>query len=96
MEKTKAKNQYWINMLILLGALLVALFIIYSNRTEIEGHLFNLNNSITIAIVSLIIFFLLIREIVTWYWKINHIVNLLEKIEENTSSQKNTKERSNP
>jgi len=49
-----------------------------------------------IAIVSLIIFFLLIREIVTWYWKINHIVNLLEKIEENTSSQKNTKERSNP
>lgn len=28
--------------------------------------------------------FILLREILTWYWKVNKIVNLLEKIEENT------------
>lgn len=27
---------------------------------------------------------LIVREIVTWYWKINQIVGLLERIEENT------------
>lgn len=30
-------------------------------------------------------FFLILREIVTWYWKINRIEELLEKIEKNTS-----------
>lgn len=28
--------------------------------------------------------FVLIRELITWYWKINRIIELLEKIEENT------------
>jgi|GEM_PF-3852750 len=32
-----------------------------------------------------IVVFLIIREALTWYWKINRIVSLLEKIEENTS-----------
>lgn len=30
------------------------------------------------------IFFMVIRELVTWYWKINKITDLLEKIEKNT------------
>ena len=30
------------------------------------------------------LFFLLVREIITWYWKINKIVSLLEQIEKNT------------
>ncbi|MFH1536493.1 MAG: hypothetical protein ABID45_00730 [Patescibacteria group bacterium] len=38
----------------------------------------------TVFIVSLIILFILIRKIVTWYWKINEIVKLLNRIERNT------------
>ncbi|MBP7741105.1 MAG: hypothetical protein KA104_00240 [Candidatus Pacebacteria bacterium] len=34
-------------------------------------------------LVGIILFFLL-REVFTWYWKINRIVVLLEKIEQNT------------
>jgi hypothetical protein len=32
-----------------------------------------------------LVFFLIVREIATWYWKINKIVKLLVKIEKNTS-----------
>ena len=32
-----------------------------------------------------LLIFLVCREIVTWYWKINKIVDLLEDIKENTS-----------
>ena len=35
----------------------------------------------------LILIFLLIREIFTWYWKINRIVELLEQIERNTHKE---------
>lgn len=35
---------------------------------------------------AILIFFAL-REILTWYWKLNKISNLLEKIEENTRSK---------
>ena len=45
--------------------------------------------SVLVAIVGAIAFFLIIREILTWYWKINRIVSLLEKIEKNTSHQEN-------
>jgi hypothetical protein len=38
-------------------------------------------------LLILFLFFLLIREFVTWYWKLNRIVNLLEKIEENTRKE---------
>lgn len=31
-----------------------------------------------------VLLFLIIREILTWYWKLNRIVTLLEKIEKNT------------
>jgi len=38
-----------------------------------------------LTIIWLIIFFIfIIREIALWYWKINRIVALLEKIEKNT------------
>lgn len=30
------------------------------------------------------IFFMVIRELVTWYWKINKIVDRLDQIEKNT------------
>lgn len=35
-------------------------------------------------LIAIIVVFFLIREILTWYWKINKIVSLLEDIEENT------------
>lgn len=43
--------------------------------------------------IGLILFFLLVRELITWYWKINKIVRLLEKIERNTNPEI-TKEKS--
>jgi hypothetical protein len=50
----------------------------------------NISNSIDTLLYQILgflliaIIILLIREIVTWYWKINRIVSLLEKIERNT------------
>lgn len=38
-------------------------------------------------IISIIAVVLIIREIVMWYWKINKIVRLLEKIERNTRTE---------
>ena len=43
---------------------------------------------IFIYIAAAFLFFLLIREIVMWYWKINKIVGLLEDIKENTKHLK--------
>jgi hypothetical protein len=39
-----------------------------------------------------VFFFLLIREVLTWYWKLNKIARLLEKIEENTRKPSSQKE----
>ncbi|MDB5204855.1 MAG: hypothetical protein JWP09_883 [Candidatus Taylorbacteria bacterium] len=47
--------------------------------------MFNNNLENILLVLSFIIFgFLALREIFTWYWKINRIIELLEKIEENT------------
>ncbi len=35
-----------------------------------------------------IIVFMALREFMTWYWKQNRIVELLDKIEQNTRTQK--------
>lgn len=43
--------------------------------------------SIALVIIVILLLFLIIREIVCWYWKINKIVDLLEKIEDNTRPQ---------
>lgn len=40
--------------------------------------------NIFIAILLVIVFFFIIREIVTWYFKMNRVIELLEAIEENT------------
>ena len=39
---------------------------------------------IFLSLATLALFILIIRELVTWYWKINNILSLLEKIEKNT------------
>lgn len=36
---------------------------------------------IILVFLALILVWLLIRELLTWYWKINKIVSILEKIE---------------
>lgn len=46
-----------------------------------------LNSSWFLYLCATVLFFLLFREIVTWYWKINKIVDLLEKIEKNTRKE---------
>ena len=40
-----------------------------------------------LVVIGLPIFFLLIRKIITWYWKINKIEKLLERIEKNTRKE---------
>lgn len=47
----------------------------------------NWTSLIGLILIALIIF-LIIREFLTWYWKINRIVELLERIEENTKAAK--------
>jgi len=40
---------------------------------------------ITIGYIALaVVVFLILREVLTWYWKQNKIVKLLEQIEKNT------------
>jgi hypothetical protein len=43
-----------------------------------------MSQEILIAIFAGIIVFLILREVLTWYWKMNRVVTLLEQIEENT------------
>lgn len=42
-----------------------------------------------VALLALVL--LLIREIATWYWKINRVVELLERIEANTRARDSEK-----
>lgn len=42
---------------------------------------------IIVPFVFTIIIFIIFREVLTWYWKLNKISDLLEKIEENTRSK---------
>ncbi|OHB14686.1 MAG: hypothetical protein A2431_00560 [Candidatus Zambryskibacteria bacterium RIFOXYC1_FULL_39_10] len=48
----------------------------------------NLNNFLSsesfIFLLVAIIFFIIVREILTWYWKINKAIRILERIERNT------------
>jgi len=50
-----------------------------------------MNTSFIIFIPIIILIFWLCREVVTWYWKLNKISDLLEKIEENTRQKNQTK-----
>lgn len=51
---------------------------------------FLIDNSgmILLTIGGFMIVVILVRETLTWYWKINKVVELLEKIEENTRPRK--------
>jgi len=40
-----------------------------------------------ILTVALIALFLILREMVTWYWKINKIIRSLDRIERNTRKE---------
>jgi len=53
----------------------------------------NIILSIFIGLIGVSVFFLLIREIVAWYLKINQIKRLLERIEENTRKQDSVQEK---
>lgn len=44
---------------------------------------------ILLLAIAWLMIWLLIREIKTWYWKINDILVLLKKIEENTNQNNN-------
>lgn len=56
--------------------------------------LFNNGGTILLFIAGCLIFFLFIREILTWYWKIDKMIEILEQIEENTRPRKIIKESS--
>jgi hypothetical protein len=53
----------------------------------------SVNNPLVAAIVTLVIviaIFLLFREVVCWYWKINRVVELLESIDATLRSRNRT------
>jgi len=72
---------------ILSAGIVVSLFIFWYQNSGIRMD--SPIVSVLVAIVGAIAFFLIIREILTWYWKINRVVNLLEKIEKNTAHKEN-------
>lgn len=43
-----------------------------------------MDNSIIYWALGALLTFIILREILTWYWKINEVVTLLKKIENNT------------
>lgn len=43
-----------------------------------------MNPNFIFYIIGGFIVFMVLREFVTWYWKLNRVTELLEKIEENT------------
>lgn len=43
--------------------------------------------TIFFSIAGAVLFFIVIREFVTWYWKINRIEKLLTRIEKNTRKE---------
>lgn len=49
-----------------------------------------MNSNFVIYVPIGVLTFLALREVVTWYWKLNKISNLLEKIEENTRLKNHT------
>ena len=49
-----------------------------------------------IGISVIILLFIIFREIVTWYWKINEIVNLLKEIRNNTKKEQKAEENNQP
>jgi len=54
------------------------------------GELMNVSDPLVTALVVLgilIVIFLVFREVVCWYWKINRMVQLLESIEALLNSQ---------
>lgn len=51
-----------------------------------------MSTNILYYIAGAIIVFALVRQIILWYWKINLIVELLEKIERNTKPNHNLAE----
>ena len=82
------QNKNLRNLLLILAVVAVgAIAFIFRNITasEFSQNLASMGwaRSLLFVIVG-ILFTLAIREIVTWYWKINRMVNLLEKIENNT------------
>lgn len=48
--------------------------------------------SMFLIVFLVLVFFMVIRELVTWYWKINKITALLDKIEKNTSKNDSPKD----
>jgi hypothetical protein len=48
------------------------------------SNFFSLNNIVISLGVFLLVFFIL-REVLTWYWKINEVITLLKQIKHNTS-----------
>ena len=52
--------------------------------------------SLLVWVALAVLFFLLLREFFTWYWKINKIVKLLEQIERNTRRPEIAKQEDKP
>ncbi len=58
-------------------------------------NIFSILMGLFMGLIGVLVFFLLIREIVVWYLKINQIKKLLEKIEENTRKVSLVQEKNN-
>lgn len=93
------KERFWEQVKLSLAAILGGLFFVVITLIFVLPSLFNSSSPMAdvftthigdttidpiTTVLFLIVVFFVFREIFTWYWKINKIVHLLKKIEENT------------
>lgn len=94
LNKDKKNSPFLILITSFMSAVLITFVYLYTGDNQnktVNASNFNILGFPNIGIIDILFAmffilagFVLIRELITWYWKINRIIELLEKIEENT------------
>lgn len=94
LNKDKKNSPFLILIASFMSAVLITFIYLFTRDDQnksVDASSFNILGFSNIGIIDILfatsfvlVGFILIRELITWYWKINRIIELLEKIEENT------------
>lgn len=94
LDKNKKNSPFLVLIASFMSAVLITFIYLFTRDDQnksVDASSFNILGFSNIGMIDIffVMFFalagfVLIRELITWYWKINRIIELLEKIEENT------------
>jgi small-conductance mechanosensitive channel len=94
LDKNKKNSPFLILIASFMSAVLITFVYLYTGDNQNKSvntsnfNMLGFSNigmiDIFFAVSFIFVGFVLIRELITWYWKINRAIELLEKIEENT------------